>query len=275
MDNAQYPVAVTHGFHQYADSRQIIDFADILFVAQHFLVNAVKMLGTPLDFRLDARLADFLLNLLNSRINKRLPFLALLLDVLDQIIIFFRFQITQAEVFKFPLDIGNTQTIRQRRINFDGFLGNAFLLVFAHIFERAHIMQTVSQFHHDDADILGHGQKHLAVVFQLDFLFRFIFNAAELGHAIDNHGDFFAEHLRNLLLGVDGILYHIMQERRADGHIINMQFREDFCHMQRMNDVFFPGHPHLPFMCIRSQIIRLANQGNIGFRLIGAHRRKY
>ena len=111
MDNAQYPVAVTHGFHQYADSRQIIDFADILFVAQHFLVNAVKMLGTPLDFRLDARLADFLLNLLNSRINKRLPFLTLLLDILDQIIVFFRFQIAQAEVLQFPLDIGNTQTI--------------------------------------------------------------------------------------------------------------------------------------------------------------------
>lgn len=36
-----------------------------------------------------------------------------------------------------------------------------------HKFHRPHIMQPVGQFYHNYADILGHRQKHLTVVFDL------------------------------------------------------------------------------------------------------------
>ena len=136
-------------------------------------------------------------------------------------------------------------------------------------------MQTVSQLHHDDADILGHGQEQLAVIFQLNFFLGLVLNAPKFRDTIHNHGHFFTEHLRNLLFGINGIFHHIMQERRADGHIIYMQFREDFRHVQGMNDVFLPRHTHLSLMSTGSQVIGFLNQSYVCPRLIGLYRLKY
>ena len=59
--------------------------------------------------------------------------------------------------------------------------------------ERTHIVQSVSQLDDDDPHILCHSQKHLAVAFQLAFLFGVAFQLAQFGDAIDQKADFFTE----------------------------------------------------------------------------------
>ena len=62
------------------------------------------MLGAAADIRLDVGFCELLLDLLDGRIDEGLAFLALLLDVLDEVVVDFRLEIAQAEILEFPFD---------------------------------------------------------------------------------------------------------------------------------------------------------------------------
>ena len=167
MNDPQDTIAVLDAFHQHAHSRQIVDLADVLLIPLHLLVDAVEMLGTAADIRHDLALGQLLLDLLDGVVNESLALLALLLDTFHQVIICLRIKIAQAQILQLPFHIGNAQAIGQGRIYFNCLLGDALLLVLPHVLEGAHIVQAVCQLDHDDPDVLGHGQEHLAVVLQL------------------------------------------------------------------------------------------------------------
>ena len=98
-------------------------------------------------------------------------------------------------------------------------------------------MQPVRQLDHNDPDILGHGQEHLAVVLQLHFFLGLVLDAAQLGDPVNEHGNFFAKHFLHLLISVDGVLYHIMKQGCTDGLIVEMKFGKYLGHMERMDNI--------------------------------------
>lgn len=198
------------------------------------------MLRAAADVRLDVRLGELLLDLLDGRIDERLALLALLLDVLDEVVVDLRLEIAQAEVLKLPLDARDAEAVRERRVDLNRLARDALLLVLAHVLERAHVVQAVRELDHDDADVLGHREEHLAIALELRLFLRFILQAAEFRHAVDEHRDLVAEHLLHLVVRVDRVLDDIVQESRADGRIVEVQLREDLGDMQRVDDVRLP-----------------------------------
>jgi len=52
--------------------------------------------------------------------------------------------------------------------------------------ERTHVVQTISQLDHDDADVIYHRQHHLAQVLRLRFFGRRKIDLADLRYALDN-----------------------------------------------------------------------------------------
>ncbi len=65
--------------------------------------------------------------------------------------------------------------------------------------ERAHVVQPVGELDDDDADVLGHGQEHLAHVLGLLLLHGLgLPNLAELRDAVDQARDVAAEALLDL-----------------------------------------------------------------------------
>ena len=272
VDDAEHTVAVLDRIDEHAHGGEVIDLTDVLVVAFHLFVDAVKMLRTAADLRLDAGLLELCLDLLDGIIDERLALLPLLLDALDEVIVLLRLEVAQAEIFKFPLDIGDAETVRERRVDLDGLFRDAFLLVLAHVLERTHIMQAVGELDHDDADVLRHREEHLAIVLELLLLARLVLDLAELRHAIDEHRDFLAEHLLDLLVRIDGVLHDIMEERRADGHIVDVQLRQDLRDMQGMDDIFLAGNTLLPLMRRVRELVRALDQTDIRLRLIALDR---
>ena len=63
---------------------------------------------------------------------------------------------------EFCLDLGNTQPLRDGRVDVHRLAG--FLLLFRrrHELQRTHIVEPVRQFDNDHADILCHGKEHLS-----------------------------------------------------------------------------------------------------------------
>lgn len=257
VDDAQHRVAFRYRLHEHAHGQQVEDVGQLFVALFHLAVNAVEMLGAPFYFAFEMDFVEFFLNFFDGGIDEALAFFALLLYLVHEIVVRFRLQVAQTEIFKLPFDIGDAEAVGQRRVYFERFAGDALLLFLAHVLERAHIVQAVGQFDHDDADILGHRQKHLAVCFQLLIFLGLVLHAAELCHAVDEHGHFVAEHLFHLVDGIRRIFYDIVQQRCGDGDIVDVQLREDHRYVQRMRYIFFTGDALLIGVCFIGQIVSL------------------
>ena len=66
------------------------------------------------------------------------------------------------------------------------------------MFQRPHVVQAVGQFDQDDADVIDHGQHHLAQVFCLLLFAGGEIDFADLGNALDDVGDLLAEFLADV-----------------------------------------------------------------------------
>ena len=129
--------------------------------------------------------------------------------------------------------------------DFQGFVGDVRCFSSEQVLEGAHVVQAVGQLDQDDADVLGHGHEHLAVVFGLLFLFGFEADAPQLGDPVYQMGDIGAKFLFYLFQGHPRILHHIVQQGGHDGGGIHLQVCQDSGHLERMEDIGFPGFAHL------------------------------
>ena len=87
-----------------------------------------------------------------------------------------------------------------RRVDLQRFRRDLLLLLRRHVLQRAHVMQPVDQFDHDDADIVGHRDKDLTMICRLIFLLVLKFQITDLGDPFHQHRDFLIE-IRAHLLG--------------------------------------------------------------------------
>ena len=78
--------------------------------------------------------------------------------------------------------------------------------------ERPHVVQTVGQFHQDDADVGHHGEQHLADAFGLALLARIEVDLAQLGDAVDTARHVVAELVADFLDGGGGVLHDVVQQ---------------------------------------------------------------
>ena len=119
---------------------------------------------------MDAGGGELRLQLIDDQLNDVLALLALGAHQLDQLVIALGVDIAQRQVFHFPLDGEYAQPVRQRGVDVQRLAGDGHLPLGLLIFERAHVVQPVGQLDEHNADVLAHGQEHLAQRFGLLFL---------------------------------------------------------------------------------------------------------
>ena len=99
-------------------------------------------------------------------------------------------------------------------------------------------MQTVCQLDDDHADVLRHGEEHLAQVERLLLVHRGHFDGRELGDAVHQLGHRLAKEVRNLGERCRGVLHGVVQERGADGVLVHVEvLAEDEGHLDGVVDV--------------------------------------
>ncbi len=99
----------------------------------------------------------------------------------------------EAEVLELPLDLLDTEAVREGRVDVEGLLGDGALAVHGHDRDRAHVVQAVGQLDEQDPPVLGHRDEHLADGGGLLGLFRVELQAVELGDPVDDGGHLGAE----------------------------------------------------------------------------------
>lgn len=104
MDNPQDAVAVLYAVNQDTDCQKVIDFIDAFVVFLHLLVDAVKALGTALDFTFDPTITAQMAQFVHGFLDHGFPFVPFDLDLLHKLIVMLRLHVAERQIFQFPFD---------------------------------------------------------------------------------------------------------------------------------------------------------------------------
>lgn len=135
--------------------------------------------------------------------------------------------------------------MRDGGVDFEGFLGDAFLALSGERGEGTHVVEAIGEFDEDDADILHHGEEHLADAFGLALFARIELEFGELGDAVDTGGDIVAELFPDLFDGDAGIFDQIVQDTGDKAGAIRRHVGEDMGDFERVNEIGLAGLPLL------------------------------
>ncbi len=102
--------------------------------------------------------------------------------------------------------------------------------------KRAHIVEAIGELDDDDADVFGHRQEHLAKVLDLRVFLRLIGDPGQLGHALNQPRDLFAELLGDLLAGDRRVFDDVVQQRRGNRLMVHLEVGQDAGDGERMLD---------------------------------------
>ena len=145
-----------------------------------------------------------------------------------------RLEDLEAEVLELPLELPDAQALGERRVDLRGLAGDALLLLDGQGAQGAHVVEPVGELDEDDADVLRHGQEHLADVLGLLLLVGPGAELGQLGDAVDEVGHLRPEALLDVRDGVLGVLGDVVEQRRLDRERVEPQLGQDLGDRQRM-----------------------------------------
>ncbi len=125
----------------------------------------------------------------------------------------------------------------ERRIDVDRLLRDALARIGLHVLQRAHVVQPVGELDEQHADVAGDGDEELAEVLGLLRLLGDEVEAADLGQPVDELADLGPEQLIDLRAGNRRVLDDIVQKRRDDGGVVELQIGEDGGDFEGMGEV--------------------------------------
>ena len=153
--------------------------------------------------------------------------------------------------------------MRDGGVDVQGFARDALLLVGFEILQRAHIVQAVSQFHEHHTNIVDHGQEHLANVFRLPVFRGDHVEAADLGDASDQQGNFGTEAFLNARNRELRVFDDVMEERGGQRGGIHAHVGEDVRDLQEMAEIRVAGTADLVAVAFRGDFVGAANHPGI------------
>ena len=125
--------------------------------------------------------------------------------------------VLEREIFELRFDAIQTQPVGKGRKDVKRFAHNLILSRRRHRIEGAHVVESVGDFHQDDANVVAHGEENLLERLRLHRSAVAEDATAHFCHPFDNVRHLFAKEIGDIFAGIVGILHHIVQQSRANG----------------------------------------------------------
>ena len=181
-----------------------------------------------------------------------------------------RIDVGKRQVFQLAANLAHAEAVGQRRVNLQRLLGDLQLALGRKVLQGAHVVQAVGQLDEHHADVVHHGQHHLAHVFRLRFLARGEIDLADLGDALDDVGHLLAELLLQLLDGERGVFDGIVQQSGGDGRGVQLHLGQQNRHFQGMHQVGLAGGALLSAVMLEGDFVGAADDVEIVVGAVGA-----
>ncbi len=208
--------------------------------------------------------ANFRLNFFQKFVVRRL----VVADFLLQSEKGFRLENAEGKILEFIANESHAEAVGDRRINFQSFACDTLLLVRLKVFDSAHVVEPVGEFDDHDANIVDHGQNHLANVFGLARFGGQHVEAANFGYAFDEPGSFFAKTFLNARNGKFSVFNYVMEKSGGKRGGVHAHVGENVRDFQEMCEIGIAGAAELVAMALRGNFVGAANQPGIIGRTI-------
>ena len=130
-------------------------------------------------------------------------------------------------------------------------------------------MQAVGELDQENADVVGDRQQQLAQILGLFGLARHQFQPLQLGETFHQRADLVPEGLVDFGAGSLGILNGVVQKRRDDGGIVELEVGEDRCDLKRVRKIRIAGRPGLCAVRLHGVDVGAVQQVFVGVRVVG------
>ena len=147
----------------------------------------------------------------------------------------------EGKILEFVADDAHAEAVGDGRVNFQSFARNALLLLGLQIFDGAHVVQPVGQLDQHDANVVDHGQNHLADVFGLARFRGHHVEAADFGDAFDQPGGFFAKAFLNARNGKFRVFDDVVKKSGGKRGGVHAHVGEDVRDFQQMGEIGIAG----------------------------------
>ncbi len=174
----------------------------------------------------------------------------------------------KSQLFQFLAHVVHAHAAGEGRVDLQRLLGRAPPRRLGHELERAHVVEAVGELDEEHADIGGDGQEKLPQIFRLRRLLGDEVELLDLGEALDQAADVLAESGIDLRPGGVGILDGIVEKRRCDGRVIELEVGENRRNFKRMREIRVAVGPLLTAMLLHGVDIGLVEQMLVRVRIV-------
>ena len=237
VNDAQHRITVLHRPGDDAHGIKVINLVDVNTLAHQLFVDAVIALGTTFHFCGDAGFLKLVADHAFYARQERFAHFAVRFHRFLYLLVSDGIEVAESEVFEFAADFAHAQAVRNGTVNLEGFLGDLLLAFGFEMLQGAHVVQAVGQFDEHHADIVHHGEHHLAQVLGLLLFLGGEINFADLGNAFDDMGDLLAKLLADVDDGDRGVFDRIVEQPGGDGDRVHLHFRQHQGNFEGMDQV--------------------------------------
>ena len=183
----------------------------------------------------------------------------------------FRIEFAERQIVELLAHRMHAHAAGERRIDFQRLLGGAPARLGRHVVERAHIVQAVGELDQQHAHVVGDRQQKLAQIFRLLCFLGDQIELLELGQPFDQRADVVSEQAVDLGAGGRGILNGVMQQRRGDRRVVELEVGENGRHLDRVGEIGIAGGAPLLAMRLHGVDVGAIEQRFVGVGIVAAH----
>ena len=245
-------IAVAHFGNQHTQGPDVVDLREVDPLAPHLSPDAVDVLGAAGHLRLNARIAQCLLEAVRHTPDIGIPVHALLIQKLGNLLVGGLVQVAEGQIFQFPLDVANAQPVGQRRVDVEHLAGDAQPLLGRRVLDRPDGTGPFRQLDQGHTHVIHHGYEHAADVVLLPLglpqhiAFEGAMQRGDGGHpqdAIDQFRYGLTELAGDFLQGHAFLTHGAIEHGRHQGFPVQTQFGQDLRHLQTGLEAAGPGRP--------------------------------
>ena len=163
----------------------------------------------------------------------------------------------------------HAQPVGDGRVDFEGFLGDPAAFFSGQHFQRAHVVQAVSELDQDHADVACHGHGHFLEVFSLGFGLGLEVHLGQFADPVDQFGHGFTELRLQRFFGDTGVFDHVMQHRSHQALMVHVHVGKNICHRKGMGDIRLATAAALAVVGLFGVEIRSADQVDLVWAEVG------
>ena len=181
-----------------------------------------------------------------------------------------RHQAAERQVLELGAHALHAHAAGERGVDVERVLGDAGALGLRHVLEGAHVVQAVGELDQEHARVVGDREQELAEVLGLLRVLGDEVELAELGQAVDEAADLLAERLVDVVARGLGVLDRVVQHRRDDRGVVELELGEDRRDFERMREIGIARSALLRSVRLHREDIGAVEQLLVGVGIVAA-----